>query len=470
MELLGIGLGLLVALLWASSDTIATVAARHIGSFKTTFLSQTAGLLALCSCGVIASVLLHLPFPPMMVGISMLIGIFTGVCAALGYFYFYRALETGPIALVCPPTSTSPIFTLLLSVLLLRQHLVLWQIGAVIISMVGILLASIRPDEIRSLLRTPGSSFLSEGVRWAIIAALAFAAMDVGIGASSHLAGWFLPVLWTRIFSICALTLISYWQRHQRRKWFHMAPTAPLAPEASTPSTMSNRTTRTQSSALAVGNQDGKAPVDPDATVILRSSGKQDPCDSFDPDATVILHPARRFSTRASVSRGSAALRSVEASHEETGMLQPFRPASRMLTLTDDVNQQRRMELSHADTMPLAPQPALKASTSSSTEKILSLSLPCLEQLSRLRTPLTSPVGMGLLLAIIAGVIENTAALGFSLDTQLATTGIASAITSGYSLMVILFGIVVYHERLSRNQVVGITLFMIGLVFLAFIQ
>lgn len=406
MELLGIGLGSLVALLWGSSDMLATVAAQQIGTFKTTFLSQTAGLLALFAFGVIAYAFLHLPFPPTMVAISMLIGIFTGVCAALGYFYFYRALETGPVTLVCPLTSTSPIFTLLLSVLLLCQHLTIWQIEAVVISIVGIVLASIHLDGVRSLLRTPGSSPLSKGIRWALIATLAFAAMDSGIGASATVSGWFLPILWTRIFSICSLTLISSWKLHQRRKQFQTAPTEPLAPAESAPSTW----------------------------------------------------------------------RSSEASLEDTVILQPFRSSSTMLSLTDEVNRRRLMELSHADTrvlpqdtLPLTLRQAQKASTSSSSGRTLSLSLPRLEHLSLMRSPLASRIGLAMLLAIVAGVIENTAALGFSLDTQIATTGIASAITSGYSLIVILFGIIVYHERLTRNQIAGITLFMLGLIFLALV-
>jgi drug/metabolite transporter (DMT)-like permease len=77
---------------------------------------------------------------------------------------------------------------------------------------------------------------------------------------------------------------------------------------------------------------------------------------------------------------------------------------------------------------------------------------------------------MGVLLAIIAGIAENAAVLSFSLDTRLATTGIASAIASGYSLIVILFGIIIYHERLNWNQIAGIITFMSGLIFLALIK
>ncbi len=77
---------------------------------------------------------------------------------------------------------------------------------------------------------------------------------------------------------------------------------------------------------------------------------------------------------------------------------------------------------------------------------------------------------MGVLLAIIAGFAENAAVLCFSLDTRVATTGIAATIVSGYSLIVILFGLSVYHERLTGNQIGGIILFMSGLVLLGLIR
>ena len=67
------------------------------------------------------------------------------------------------------------------------------------------------------------------------------------------------------------------------------------------------------------------------------------------------------------------------------------------------------------------------------------------------------------------GLGMTTAILWGSADT-IATTGIASAIASGYSLIVILFGLSVYHERLTRNQIGGIILFMSGLVLLALIK
>ena len=94
------------------------------------------------------------------------------------------------------------------------------------------------------------------------------------------------------------------------------------------------------------------------------------------------------------------------------------------------------------------------------------MALPSLEDIAHVRHPL-SKLGLGILLALLAGLLENVAVLTFSLDTRIATTGIASAIASGYALVVMVFGMMVYRERLAKNQLFGIAVFMTGLVLLA---
>ena len=101
-----------------------------------------------------------------------------------------------------------------------------------------------------------------------------------------------------------------------------------------------------------------------------------------------------------------------------------------------------------------------------STGRTLSLSLPSLQELAHVRNPLASKIGSGVLLAILAGIMENAAVLTFSLDTRIATTDVTSAIASSYALVVMMFGMLAYRERLAKNQLLGIAMFMIGLVLL----
>ncbi len=328
MQPLGIGLGITIALLWGTADILATLAARRVGTFKATIISQTSGLLALFSFAAIIFGAWHMTFALSAFGVSALIGLFTGLCAALGYFAFYRALEIGPMAVVSPLTATSSAFTLLFAVLILQEHLSFGHLGLVTMIIFGIVLASTSVAELRELLYKPGYSLWSQGVRWALVATLAFGAMDFGIGASASISGWFLPVLWTRIFSILFLALISLWKHY-------------------------------------------------------RQAGD--------------------------------------------------RPAT---------------------------------SLSSAQEQLKKPSLARLAAMARAWV-LFPPVAAGLLLAITAGIIENAAVLIFSFDTRIATTGITSAIASSYALVVMLFGMVVYRERLTRNQLMGIGMFTTGLILLA---
>src|SRR5579884_409950 len=174
MQPLGIGLGMTVALLWGTADILATFAARRIGTFKATILSQCSGLLALLAFGSIMLAGWHVHFTLSAIAVSALIGLFTGLCAALGYFAFYRALSIGPMALVSPLTATSSAFTLLFAVIMLSEQLTLGRLGLVGMIIFGIVLASTSLAEVRVLVQKPGYSLWSQGVRWGLVATLAF--------------------------------------------------------------------------------------------------------------------------------------------------------------------------------------------------------------------------------------------------------------------------------------------------------
>lgn len=223
MHLLGVGLGVMVALLWGAGDVLATIAARRLSTFRTTLISQSVSLLILLVFGTIAFWQWHLSFTLAEFTISALIGIFTGLCATLAYVALYRALQIGPITITGPLTATSPIFTLMFSAFILEEHVTLERKGLVMLAIFGIILASSSVAELRILLKKPGFSLWSQGIRWAVIAAFAFGALDFGIGASASVSNWFLPALWTRFFTIFFLTLIAY-GRH--RQWLPRSRTS----------------------------------------------------------------------------------------------------------------------------------------------------------------------------------------------------------------------------------------------------
>ncbi len=73
----------------------------------------------------------------------------------------------------------------------------------------------------------------------------------------------------------------------------------------------------------------------------------------------------------------------------------------------------------------------------------------------------------GIRLAVVVGLLETAGLLIYSFDTQLASTGIASAISSSWGIIPLFAGIIIFRERPVLYQVFGIMLVLLGLVLLS---
>ena len=212
MERLGILLATGVAILWGSADVCATLGARRLGTMTTTFISLLVSVITLSLFGAIAFG--QLALTPQMLVMSIPLGLLTGLMAAVGYATFYRGLELGPIAIVSPLAATDGAIAAVLAILLLHESVSAWQVSTLLVIFFGIILASTSLEELSRLLRPSGDRPLARGgIRWGIIAALAFGVMLFGIGAASQRWGWFLPIFWTRFFAALALAGVIGWRR-----------------------------------------------------------------------------------------------------------------------------------------------------------------------------------------------------------------------------------------------------------------
>jgi uncharacterized membrane protein len=208
MPLTDILLGGWVALLWGMADSAATLSTRHLTTLTTTILAHFSGLLTLLCILVIF--LWRDPFYVYAISTnSLFISLGTGVLTVIGYLALYRALKLGPIAITSPLSSTSAVFTLVLSMLFLQEHMTLYDglcIGAIII---GVFLASLSVQDMCLHLRSnPKWLFTEKGIGWACISPIAFGLVDISIGVSSPHYGWFVPVFLTFVFSSLTLTLL----------------------------------------------------------------------------------------------------------------------------------------------------------------------------------------------------------------------------------------------------------------------
>ncbi len=216
MERIGILLATGVAILWGSADVCATLSARRLGTMTTTFISLLVSVITLSLFGAIAFG--QLALTPQMLALSIPLGLLTGLMAALGYATFYRGLELGPIAIVSPLAATDGAIAAVLAILLLHESVSAWQVGTLLAIFFGIILASTNLEELSRLLRPSGDRPLVRGgIRWGIIAALAFGVMLFGIGAASQRWGWFLPIFWTRFFGALALAGVIGWRSYRSR-------------------------------------------------------------------------------------------------------------------------------------------------------------------------------------------------------------------------------------------------------------
>src|SRR5579864_3625399 len=158
MQLSGIILGVTVALLWGSTDSIAAFAVRSIGALRTTLFSQLAGLLTVAILSAFFP-LVWQSFTPLMI----LLGACSGLLAAVGYYAFYRGLAVGPVTLVSTISSGSSIVTLLLAFLLLDQSLSPGGLIALGIIFLGIIQASTDLRAIRGQLSPKSRSSVRGG-------------------------------------------------------------------------------------------------------------------------------------------------------------------------------------------------------------------------------------------------------------------------------------------------------------------
>ena len=114
---LGLDYGLIAALCWGSTDVMATIGSRRLGSLPVAAVAQATSLLV----AVLLAIALGagLPSDPA----SLLQSLFFGAVAAGAYVSFFTALRIGPLAVVSPVVAAYGGLTVVLAVLLRGESL-----------------------------------------------------------------------------------------------------------------------------------------------------------------------------------------------------------------------------------------------------------------------------------------------------------------------------------------------------------
>ncbi len=220
-KVLRVTYGLIAATAWAASTVAAANAARRLGTYYAVLISQVLGLATL---GLLTA-LLH---PSLAAAGRTLAGLAAaGVLGLVGWLFYYRALESGPVGLVSAIGASYGGVTALLAVTLLGEHIGGFGGAGVMLAVGGVALAVARtpasggvPAEIEAagpdrgprhsvaLAETPRAGVLRQGTTLALASALTYGVGAFLLGRYSGRAGWLPSTLVAYAASVFSLVLV----------------------------------------------------------------------------------------------------------------------------------------------------------------------------------------------------------------------------------------------------------------------
>jgi drug/metabolite transporter (DMT)-like permease len=196
---MGIFLGLTAALSWGLADYFAAVASRRTGSFRVVLGFHLVAVLLLTLLLVGTGETLS-----DVSGGDLAWFAFLGLLGALSYLCFYRALAIGPISIVSPIVSAYAAATVLCAVVIGGERLGAGEALAIVIVLLGVLLAS--SDLAQFGARERIALF---GILLALVTAVAIGVFVYGIAYFSATYGWLVPIFLARGFSTLYLLAVS---------------------------------------------------------------------------------------------------------------------------------------------------------------------------------------------------------------------------------------------------------------------
>jgi drug/metabolite transporter (DMT)-like permease len=180
---IGLDYGLLAALAWGSTDVLATIGGRRLGSLRVTAIAELTSLAIVTLLAVLRGE--GLPRDPGIIAAAAILG----VVGAGAYLSFFTALRIGPIAVVSPVVAAYGGLTVVLSVTLRGESLTPLQALGATVATLGVVLAGVVSDG-----GWRGTRIVGRGVLLSLLAMVLFAALTVGLAGPIRVAGW-LPIL-----------------------------------------------------------------------------------------------------------------------------------------------------------------------------------------------------------------------------------------------------------------------------------
>lgn len=183
---------------WGVYDFLGGVFSKQIGSFKSLFWSQLAGLFSIFILAIALKSSFYIPI------LILILSIIAAIIYASGYLFFFKGFEKGNVSIVAATMNLWAVFTMLFAFLFMGQRLTLTQTIGVLMIISGATLASI---DWRSL--TNQKFQLSLGVKETIVGAFFFGIFWNISEIISEKVGWILTTLLVKLGIALFLLLFS---------------------------------------------------------------------------------------------------------------------------------------------------------------------------------------------------------------------------------------------------------------------
>ncbi len=184
----GIIFGIVAMICWGAADFFTAKAVRKTSLLKTFIYSQM-------TCAILLFVIFQLFFElPVLSYTTITIVLITGFLGVISYLAFYRGLQVGKVSIISPIAACWGAVTVILCLIFLNETLSGFQAAGVCLAILGAVLASFK---LRDLVKLKLGN-LSRGVKYAVIAALAWGTYFVYIDVLAAELSWFLPMLFIK--------------------------------------------------------------------------------------------------------------------------------------------------------------------------------------------------------------------------------------------------------------------------------
>ena len=184
---------------WGIYDFLGAVYSKNIGSFKSLFWSQSAGLISIFLLAFVFGTVTSIPI------LVLILFPIAAIIYSFGYLLFFKGFEKGNVSIIAAIMNLWAVFTMLFAYMFMGQRLTTTQTIGVFLIISGATLASIDWSSIRA------QGFqLSSGVKETILGAFFFGIFWNISEIISEDIGWLLTTLLVKFGIVLFLLLFSF--------------------------------------------------------------------------------------------------------------------------------------------------------------------------------------------------------------------------------------------------------------------